>query len=265
MMLEIVKGLIFPASNLTVIPGGTLMFVRKSLRQVGFTLLASAVILTACNLGSTPAPTVDVNAINTAAVETAMGQLSAQFTQTALAGPATPTNTPQSLPTFQLPTANGTAATPGGLPTVSFNSTPNTPIPGFTPLASPLAPTSAGIGSTASGCNDAAFTGENLPDKSEVTAGEEFTKSWELLNTGTCTWEIGYTFTFLAAESTAGIDGYDVVIRADDETTDPGHSQSFVVKIDAPENPGEYFGYWKLKDKDGKFFGPRVYLDVIVK
>jgi len=237
------------------------MFVRKSLRQAVFTLLTSALTLTACNLGSTPAPTVDVNAINTAAVETAMGQLSAQFTQTALAGPpatSIPTNTAANLSTAVPPTAG----TPGALPTVSFNSTL---LPGFTPLASPVPPTSSGSASTASGCNDAAFTGENLPDKSEVTAGNEFTKSWELLNTGTCTWEIGYVFSFLAAESTSGIEGYDIAIRADDETTDPGHSQTFVVKLIAPENPGEYFGYWKLKDKDGRFFGPRVFLDIIVK
>ena len=45
-------------------------------------------LLTSCTAGAPPAPTVDVNAINTAAVATAMGQLSAQFTQTALAAPS---------------------------------------------------------------------------------------------------------------------------------------------------------------------------------
>src|SRR5215204_6535187 len=100
------------------------MFVRKSLRQAVFTLLTAALLLSACNMGATPAPTVDVNAINTAAVETAMGQLSAQFTQTALAAPSAttqPTGTAVSLPTSGLPTANGAAPTTSGvLPTVSF-------------------------------------------------------------------------------------------------------------------------------------------------
>jgi hypothetical protein len=204
---------------------------------------------------------VDINAINTAAVETAMGQLSAQFTQTALAAPVAtlmPTNTAIGISTAGSPVA--TAA--GGLPTVSFNSTP---LPGFTLLASPIPPTSSGSGSTASGCNDGAFIGESLPDKSEVDTGEDFVKSWEIQNTGTCTWEIGYTFAFLPSDSTAGFVGYDVVIRRDDETTDPGHSQSFVLHLEAPETPGEYFGYWKLKDNNGVFFGPRVYLDIIVR
>src|SRR5512146_589053 len=106
------------------------MLARKSLRQVGFIVLAAALLLTACNMGSTPAPTVDVNAINTAAVATAMGQLSAQFTQTALAAPPTsaPANTAVGLATFP-PTSTGVAGNPaatasGALPTVSFNTTP---------------------------------------------------------------------------------------------------------------------------------------------
>jgi hypothetical protein len=242
------------------------MFVRKSLRQAGFILLAAALLLTACNMGATPAPTVDVNAINTAAVATAMGQLSAQFTQTALAAPpaaAISTNTAVALPTSAQPATNG------ALPTVSFNSTPvtgATPLAGFTPLASPLAPTvSSGPQSTANGCNDALFMGETIPDKTQFNPGKAFSKAWQLQNTGTCTWDEGYTFAFLADVSSPEIAGYDIVIKSTDESTKPGHSQSFIVKLTAPSKSGEYFGYWKMKDDAGNFFGPRVYLDIIVK
>ena len=58
-----------------------------------FRLLGIALVLSAC----TAAPTADVNAISTVAVDTAMAQLSIQFTQTALAAPSP---TPASLPTF---------------------------------------------------------------------------------------------------------------------------------------------------------------------
>jgi hypothetical protein len=216
---------------------------------------------------------VDVNTINTAAVATAMGQLSAQFTQTALAAPATlPTDTPASLPTFGLATATGAVlTTPGALPTVSFNSTPvpaGTSLPGLTPLASPFPTTgtgSSGQVSTASGCNDAAFVGETVPDKTQFSAGEKFSKAWQLQNTGTCTWETGYIFTFLADVSSTGITGYDVAIKDSDDPTKPGHSQSFIVKLTAPAAAGEYFGYWRMKGKDGNFFGPRVYVDIVVK
>ena len=114
------------------------MFVRKFTRQVFPTMVAVALLLTACNVGATPAPTLDINAINTAVVGTTVAQLSVQFTQTALAVPPTstplPTNTPGSLPTFELPT---TAADGSALPTFSLD--PSTPLPGFTQIvASPV-------------------------------------------------------------------------------------------------------------------------------
>ena len=97
------------------------MFVRKSLRQAVFILATAAIVLAACSGGAAPEPTMDVNAINTAAVATAMGQLSAQFTQTALAAPthtSQPTNTALPLPTFALPTAG--AGSPANRARMSF-------------------------------------------------------------------------------------------------------------------------------------------------
>ena len=107
-------------------------------------LLTTALTLAACNVGATPAPTVDVNAINTAAVATAMGQISAQLTQTALAAPSAtpqPTDTTIPLATFALPTTAGSPVAGSGLPTVSFNNTQttnSTPLAGFTPIGSPV-------------------------------------------------------------------------------------------------------------------------------
>ncbi len=244
------------------------MLVRKPVRRVLFTLLTAALMLAACNMGAKPTPTVDINAVNTAAFSTAAAQISAGQTQTALAAPAeavTSTETSIPLATFALP-GNGTVlpTTAGGLPTLSFNTTPSTPLAGVTPLAT-FAPTSAGIGNTASGCNNASFVGETLPDKSVIGAGKDFTKAWELQNTGTCAWDIGYVFAFQPNLSSSEIKGYDITIKASDEVTKPGSSQSFVVKLTAPATPGEYKGYWKLKDKSGNPFGPLVFLDIIVK
>jgi hypothetical protein len=184
-------------------------------------LMIATLTLAACNVGSSPAPTADVNAINTAALSTAMAQISAQQTMTALAAPSAtplPTNGPVSLTTAALPTVAG-----GALPTVSFNTTPNTtPLAGFTNVAgSPIAPTAAGgiIGDTKAGCNDGAFVGETLPDKSVVGAGKDFTKAWEIRNTGTCSWDEGYVFAFQPDLSSSGIEGYDIVINNKDEIT----------------------------------------------
>lgn len=238
------------------------MLVRNFPRRLHFILLVAALTLAACNMGATPAPTVDANAINTAAFSTAMAQISAQQTQAALAAPSATqlaTNAPVSLET-------SAPATAGALPTVSFNTTPNTtPLAGFTALVTPVVPTSAGIGSTAAGCNDGAFVGETLPDGSVVGAGKNFTKAWEIKNTGTCDWDEGYVFAFQADLSSKEIKGYDIAIDQSDEVTKPNHSQSFIVKLTAPTQPGEYKGYWKLKTDGGTYFGPLVFFDIIVK
>ena len=84
------------------------MLVRKFPRRTLIILLTAALTLAACNVGATPAPAVDIDAINTAAVATAMGQISAQLTQTALAAPSsTPQATDTAIPlaTFALPSA----------------------------------------------------------------------------------------------------------------------------------------------------------------
>jgi hypothetical protein len=247
------------------------MLVRKFPRTLLIPLIAT-LTLVACNVGATPAPTIDANAINTAALSTAMAQISAQQTMTALAGPSStpfPTSTPLSQVTVALPTAAGPSPTgnAGALPTVSFNTTPNTtPLAGVTPFASAIVPTtSGGLGNTAAGCNDGAFVGETLPDKSVIKSGREFTKAWEIKNTGTCTWDEGYVFAFQPSLSSSGIEGYDIVIKSNDDATEPNHSQSFIIKLDAPSTPGEYKGYWKLQSDDGTPFGPLVYFDIVVE
>lgn len=238
------------------------MLVRKSVRRILFILLNATLMLTACNMGASPTPTIDINTINTAAFSTAAAQISVGQTQTAL---AVATNSSAPLATIVLP-GNGTVlpTTMGAIPTLSFNTTPTTPLPGLTPLAT-IPPTSAGIGNTASGCNDALFVSETIPDKSVLDAGKDFAKAWELKNTGTCKWEEGYTFAFQSNLSSAEVKGYDIVIKSSDEVTEPGNSQSFIVKLTAPATAGEYKGYWKMKDKSGSYFGPLVYFDIVVK
>src|SRR5258707_15474373 len=107
----------------------TTMFSRKSTRQALLVLLTTALLLTACNVGATPAPTQDINALSTALVGTTVAQLSVQFTQTALAVPTNtpvPTETISSVPTIALPTLGGVASptlNAAALPTFSFVNT----------------------------------------------------------------------------------------------------------------------------------------------
>lgn len=232
------------------------MFVRKSLRQAVWTLITAALVLTACNVGATPAPTVDVNAINTAAVETAMGQLSAQFTQTALAAPSATTiatNTALALPSFELPTTSGAP------PTVSFNSTP---LPGFSPLASPVpAGATASLGDS---CNNSVFEGDlTIPDGTVLEPGVNFQKVWKIRNTGTCTWDEGYTLVYIAG-SEPDLDPYNFQFRDADDFVASGEAIDIAINLTTPCQPGSYEGHWRMRNDQGYYFGTilSVYVEV---
>jgi Ig-like domain from next to BRCA1 gene len=236
------------------------MFVRKSLQRAVFALMTTSLLLTACNMGATPAPTVDVNAINTAAVATAMGQLSAQFTQTALAAPSPTvmsTNTAVSLPTASgaLPT------TSGALPTISINATP---IAGFTQVvASPAAP----AGPTASlgdACNNSVYEADvTIPDGAVLKPGEDFIKTWAVRNTGTCTWDDGYTLAFIGGDQ--ALDPVDVELSDADDFVAAGAAVNLSVPLTAPLAAGKYQGTWRMQSDSGNYFGTPLTVIIEVK
>src|SRR5919106_5802545 len=174
------------------------MFVRKFPRQTLLCMFTAAVFLASCGVAATPEPTIDPNAISTAAAETVMAQLSVQFTQTALAAPSPTlalTDTPVSLPTSSLPTA-GT----GALPTVSFLTTP---LAGVTQLASPIvAPPVAATAALGDACNNAIYIADlTIPDGTVLRPGEDFRKVWQIRNTGSCTWDEGYGLIFIGGDT----------------------------------------------------------------
>jgi hypothetical protein len=238
------------------------MKFRKTIWVAG--LLIPAILLSSCNIGAAPPPEQDVGAIQTEAFGVVLTQAAIQQTQTALAIPPTPMPTDTPFPT------------PGELPTLDLNST-NTPFafntqqPGFTPLVVPTA-TIAGAAvstvTTRNGCNDASFMGESgIKDGETIEAGKSFHRAFMLLNTGECTWDEGYSFAYLPESSTPGFPGYSIILLKNkpEDFTKPGHTQTYVLKFNAPKTPGTYKAYWKMKDDAGNLFGPLVWLEIIVK
>ena len=268
----------FQLMILTVIHGGNNMLVRKFPRQTLTILITAALTLAACNMGATPAPEVDVNAINTAAVATAMGQISAQLTETALAAPpsATPMPTDTSIPlaTFALPTAAAGTALPGGaLPTVSFNSTPltnNTPLAGFTPIGSPIAP--AATQSLGDACNNNVFVADvTIPDGTifqdsnakGARPGSDFQKIWRVQNTGTCKWDEGYTLAFVGGDD--DLNPKSVKFDSSDDFVDAGATADLGLTLTAPKFPGKYAATWRMQSDNGDFFGTLLTVSIEVK
>jgi hypothetical protein len=243
------------------------MFVPKSLRRAVFVLALTAVLISACSIGgAAPEPTVDINAINTAAVETAMGVLAAQFTQTAQAAPTAttlPTNTALPLPTFPntTPIAGTVPTTSGALPTVSFNSTATTPLPGFTQIASQAAP--AVTSSLGDACDNNQFVSDvTIPDNTVLPPGENFDKVWSVKNTGSCTWDDGYVLVYIGGSS-PNLDPYNFEFKDKDDWVVSGETTELGLTLTTPCTPGDYQGTWRMRNDKGYYFGTP--LTVVVK
>ena len=198
-------------------------------------VMISVLSLAAC--GGTPAdlttPTVDANAIRTEAVST----FAADLTLTALA--ASPTNTPvltvTPAPTFP-PLATSTGGTPFG-----------------------TAPTTAPVGSTV-GCNGLRFVSDvSVPDNTTMTPGQTFTKTWKVLNAGTCAWEAGFKFAFVGGEQMGGS------TQTLSTSVAAGSTFDISVPMTAPTNrTGTLRGNWRMSTATGQFFGDEVYVQIVV-
>jgi hypothetical protein len=226
-------------------------------------LLTTTLGLTACNVGATAAPTVDINAINTAALGTAMAQISAQQTMTALAAPTftpSPTTPPPTLATVVLPTTS----VGGALPTVSFNSTPvaNTaPAVGFTAVGGvPPVGATAAIGSV---CNNLAYLADaTIPDGTVFDGGEDFKKTWQVQNTGSCKWDEGSKLVYMSGDDE--LDPVSLTLKADD-FIDPGGVGELSVDLTAPLKAGRYTGAWRMQADNGEYFGTELTVVIEVK
>ncbi|HEY2982379.1 MAG TPA: NBR1-Ig-like domain-containing protein [Anaerolineales bacterium] len=206
-----------------------------------------AISLSACNIGATPAPTVDVNAIYTSAAETALADLSQKLTQTAQAASPTPLPTNTSLPT-NTPFATLALATPFG---------GGTPLAGITPLATPVGTLSGPL------CNDSAFIADvTIPDGTQMNPGQDFEKIWAIQNSGTCTWDEGYMLVFASGDD---LDGYTIEIKKAADFVDPGETINFKMNLTASLQKREYTGCWRMKDDGGYFFGTYLCVNIVVQ
>lgn len=100
-------------------------------------------------------------------------------------------------------------------------------------------------------CDAAAFvTDVTYPDGSNVGMGVIFTKIWRIKNVGTCTWTPSYALVFVSgerfgAQSAVALPG----------NVAPGQSVDLAIQLTAPNQPGRFKGFWKLRNASGILFG----------
>jgi hypothetical protein len=108
--------------------------------------------------------------------------------------------------------------------------------------------------------NRARFVGhESINLGTLMKPGQQFRKGWFVRNTGATTWGDGYTLTFIDGIQMGGPDSIPVPV------TDPQAVARLKGGFTAPQSPGIYKGFWKLRDPSGNLFGPRLTIWIKVK
>ena len=193
-------------------------------RLLQLSLLFGVFALTGCSLpflgGGDVTPTVNV----TQAYQTVNAKLTQSVAQT-------PTSTSMPSPTHTIAS--------GGTATVSFvTATPTltrsleTPSPGCN-MAAPGIPIDV-----------------TIPDGTQMTPGQPFTKTWRLQNIGNCTWTTAYSVSLFSGESMSAPSS--VILP---HAVTPGNTVDISVDLVAPASAGTFQGNWKLRNASGVWFG----------
>jgi Ig-like domain from next to BRCA1 gene len=202
------------------LPGG---FAVKRNLLISFILAALVLALGGCgsskNNSATETP-VSPEAIYTSAAQTADARLQERFTQ-------------------------ATTPAPAMSPTAAVTNTP-------TITATPSQPTPAGTASAPPSTGDRAeFVADvTIPDGTNMAPNQSFAKTWRLVNNGTTTWNSSYALVFSSGTSMSA----PAVVNLP-ASVPPGQNADITVNLVAPATPGEYIGYFILKNPSGQIFG----------
>jgi hypothetical protein len=202
-----------------------MLYRNNSMHKALGLLFAASLLLAACRAPAATtdepkSPTEDINALYTQVAGTliAQGQQAAATEQ--------PTNTPLVV-------------------TATATDTPSAPTTTPSNTAAPAANTPSAV------CNQAAFVSDvTIPDNTQMAKDNDFTKTWRIKNTGTCTWDDDYTVVFSSGKNLASKSSYDLP-----ETVSPGETVDISIPMSAPNENGTFKSYWVIRSDTGATFG----------
>ena len=128
-----------------------------------------------------------------------------------------------------------------------------TPVPSNTPTAGPTNTQAAPATNTQipSPCDLAGFVADvTIPDGTQFSPGDNFTKTWRLINNGTCTWTASYQLVFDSGDSMGA-----PASQALGQNVVPGGTVDISVALTAPNSSDTYRGNFKLRNDGGVIFG----------
>jgi len=170
------------------------------------------------------------------------------------AGSSTP-NVTQAFQTVQARLTEAALQTPQTSPTPASS---NTPVSTGSPASPTLAPTTAvapttGPTSSTKLCDQAEAGSPidvTIPDDTQMTPGQAFTKVWRLRNSGTCAWTKNYSIAVFSGDPMNAPDSVPLP-----KQIDPGQTVDISVDLVAPTAAGSYQGNWKVRNASGTWFG----------
>ena len=120
-------------------------------------------------------------------------------------------------------------------------------------------PTYSSYAASASACDGSAYVSDvTISDGTVFAPGANFTKTWRIQNTGTCTWNSNYSLIFSSGERMSG------TTTTIDQSVAPDETGDISVELTAPDTDGTYTGYWILSNSSSTAFGNYVYVQIVV-
>lgn len=89
-----------------------------------------------------------------------------------------------------------------------------------------------------------------VPDETVFEPGQYFSKTWRLVNAGTCSWNRNYAVVWFSGDN-VGINREQLL----GVKVKPGETVDVTVDMIAPQAPGIYQSNWKLRSSEGNLFG----------
>ncbi len=181
-------------------------------------LIGLAILLGSCNLPRPTEPVSGPDQLNTFAAQT-VAALSTTVAEAKTQSPATPT-----------PQGQIASDTPPAAETIVSPTQTTTPTP----------------------CDRVEFVRDvNYPDDSSLDPGQSFTKTWELKNTGSCTWNSSYAIVFDSGESMYAAPATQLTSGS----IAPQQIVQISITLKSPNKTGSFQANFKLRNASGVVFG----------
>ena len=118
-----------------------------------------------------------------------------------------------------------------------------------TPIPTPI-PTQT-YAPVAASCNQATFVMDvTIPDGTVIAPTTTFTKTWRLLNSGSCTWSTDYKLVYMSGSQMGGPSLSNL-----SASVAPGQTIDISINLTSPAATGSYQGNYQLEDASGNIFG----------